>query len=163
MIAAVAETNHPPFDLVEAEQELTGGFLTEYTGIRFAIFYLAEFMNVITMCAIAVTLFFGGPVGPGLGFLAANGWFNVWIMPVFWFLAQGDRAALRHRLAAGHAAAPALRPAHGPRLEVPHRDRLPLGDGLGRRRSSPRTRAGRCGSSLPAAIAGAARPSAPCL
>ncbi len=86
VIAAVAETNHPPFDLVEAEQELTGGFFTEYTGIKFAIFYLAEFMNVITMCAIAVTLFFGGPNGPGLGFLPANGWFNVWIMPVFWFL-----------------------------------------------------------------------------
>jgi NADH-quinone oxidoreductase subunit H len=86
VIAAVAETNHPPFDLVEAEQELTGGFFTEYTGIKFAIFYLAEFMNVITMCAIAVTLFFGGPNGPGLGFLPANGWFNAWIMPVFWFL-----------------------------------------------------------------------------
>ena len=42
-------------------------------------------MNVITMCAIAVTLFFGGPNGPGLGFLPANGWFNAWIMPVFWF------------------------------------------------------------------------------
>ena len=86
VIAAVAETNHPPFDLVEAEQELTGGFFTEYTGIKFAIFYLAEFMNVITMCAIAVTLFFGGPYGPGLGFLPANGWFNAWIMPVFWFM-----------------------------------------------------------------------------
>ena len=86
VIAAVAETNHPPFDLVEAEQELTGGFFTEYTGIKFAIFYLAEFMNVITMCAIAVTLFFGGPNGPGLGFLPANGWFNAWVMPVFWFL-----------------------------------------------------------------------------
>jgi NADH-quinone oxidoreductase subunit H len=85
VIAAVAETNHPPFDLVEAEQELTGGFFTEYTGIKFAIFYLAEFMNVITMCAIAVTLFFGGPNGPGLGFLPANGWFNAWVMPVFWF------------------------------------------------------------------------------
>jgi NADH-quinone oxidoreductase subunit H len=42
-------------------------------------------MNVITMCAIAVTLFFGGPNGPGLGFLPANGWFNAWIMPLFWF------------------------------------------------------------------------------
>jgi NADH-quinone oxidoreductase subunit H len=86
LIAAVAETNHPPFDLVEAEQELTGGFFTEYTGIKFAIFYLAEFMNIITMCAIAVTLFFGGPNGPGLGFLSTNGWFNAWIMPVFWFM-----------------------------------------------------------------------------
>ncbi|MFI5045805.1 MAG: NADH-quinone oxidoreductase subunit H [Acidimicrobiia bacterium] len=86
VIAAIAETNHPPFDMVEAEQELTAGFMTEYTGIRFAMFYLAEFMNVITMCAIAVTLFFGGPSGPALGFLPANGWFNAWVMPVFWFM-----------------------------------------------------------------------------
>jgi NADH-quinone oxidoreductase subunit H len=86
VIAAIAETNHPPFDLAEAEQELTGGFNTEYSGIRFAIFFLAEFMNLITMCAIAVTLFLGGPSGPSLGFLAADGTVNVWIMPVFWFL-----------------------------------------------------------------------------
>ena len=86
VISAIAETNHPPFDLVEAEQELTGGFMTEYTGIRFAIFYLAEFMNLITMSAIAVTLFFGGPAGPGLGFIAADSWVNVWVMPVFWFM-----------------------------------------------------------------------------
>jgi NADH-quinone oxidoreductase subunit H len=86
IVSAVAETNHPPFDLVEAEQELTGGFFTEYTGIRFAIFYLAEFMNLITMSAIAVTLFLGGPSGPALGFLDANGWFNAWVMPIFWFM-----------------------------------------------------------------------------
>ena len=85
LIAATAETNHPPFDLVEAEQELVGGFNTEYTGIRFAIFYLAEFMNVITMSAIATTLFLGGPSGPSLGFLPSDNVLNVWLMPVFWF------------------------------------------------------------------------------
>jgi NADH-quinone oxidoreductase subunit H len=85
LIAATAETNHPPFDLVEAEQELVGGFNTEYTGIRFAIFFLAEFMNVITMSAIATTLFLGGPSGPSLGFLSAGNFVNVWLMPVIWF------------------------------------------------------------------------------
>jgi NADH-quinone oxidoreductase subunit H len=88
LIAATAETNHPPFDLVEAEQELVGGFVTEYSGIRFAIFFLAEFMNIITMSTVAVTLFLGGPSGPGLGFLGADNVINVWFMPLFWFGAK---------------------------------------------------------------------------
>jgi len=61
LIAATAELNRPPFDLVEAEQELVGGFNTEYSSIKFAMFFLAEFMNTVTMSAVIVTLFFGGP------------------------------------------------------------------------------------------------------
>ncbi len=61
LIAATAELNRPPFDLVEAEQELVGGFNTEYSSIRFALFFLAEFMNTVTMSAVIVTLFLGGP------------------------------------------------------------------------------------------------------
>src|SRR6266513_3635202 len=60
LIAAVAETNRAPFDLPEAEQELIGGFLTEYSGLKFTMYYLAEYLNVITVSTLAVLLFFGG-------------------------------------------------------------------------------------------------------
>jgi NADH-quinone oxidoreductase subunit H len=79
IIAVTAEMNRPPFDLVEAEQELVGGFQTEYSSIRFALFYLAEFMNTVTMSAVVVTLFLGGPDGPVFhGFLP-------WLWPILWF------------------------------------------------------------------------------
>jgi NADH-quinone oxidoreductase subunit H len=66
-LSAVAEAERPPFDLPEGEGELVGGFNTEYSGAKFAMFFLAEFMGVITMSAITVTLFLGGPSGPLFG------------------------------------------------------------------------------------------------
>ena len=81
LIAATAELNRPPFDLVEAEQELVGGFNTEYSSIRFALFFLAEFMNVITMSGIIITLFLGGPSGPLL-------FGPDFIWPLFWFFGK---------------------------------------------------------------------------
>jgi NADH-quinone oxidoreductase subunit H len=81
-ISATAELNRPPFDLVEAEQELVGGFHTEYSSFRFAMFYLAEFLNTVTMSAIIVTLFFGGPSGPDFGI---TGWVSDYLLPFIWF------------------------------------------------------------------------------
>lgn len=73
LVAAFAETNRAPFDLPESEQELTGGFQTEYGGMKFAMFYIGEYIGVITMGALVTTLFLGGWRGPVLP-------------PVLWFL-----------------------------------------------------------------------------
>ena len=79
LIAGLAETNRPPFDLPEAESELVGGYHTEYSGIKFAMFYLGEYLNTVTVAAVATTLWLGGWRGPAPDVLP-------WLWPLLWFL-----------------------------------------------------------------------------
>ena len=114
-IAITAELNRPPFDFAEAEQELVGGFHTEYSSIRFALFFLAEFMNTITMSAVVVTLFFGGPDGPAPHIYVLD-----WVFPIAWFLGKTFAFLFVYVWLRGSAAEAQLRPANGSRMEVPH-------------------------------------------
>ncbi len=82
MISGTAETNRAPFDMVEAESELGAGFHTEYSGMKFAYFFLAEFINMFIIAAIAATVFFGGWLSP-FGITESIPWLGV-----FWFLAK---------------------------------------------------------------------------
>lgn len=82
MIAGTAETNRAPFDLAEAESELGAGFHTEYSGMKFAYFFLAEFINMFIIAAIATVIFFGGWLSP-FGITA-----SIPLLGVFWFLAK---------------------------------------------------------------------------
>ena len=83
LMAAYAETNRSPFDLPEAESELTGGYHTEYSSMKFAMFFMAEYANMITVACVATLLFLGGWSGPVFGGPILQA-----ILPVFWFVAK---------------------------------------------------------------------------
>jgi NADH-quinone oxidoreductase subunit H len=86
MIAAFAETNRSPFDLPEAESELTGGYHTEYSSMKFAMFFMAEYANMINVGCVATLLFLGGWTSPFGNLIPPPG--NILVhalFPIFWF------------------------------------------------------------------------------
>jgi len=90
LMAAYAETNRAPFDLPEAESELVAGYHTEYSSMKFAMFFMAEYANMITVACVATLLFFGGPSSPLGNLLPANfgGPILTAIFPILWFVAK---------------------------------------------------------------------------
>ncbi len=88
LVSMVGETNRAPFDLPEAESELVGGFHTEYSSMKFALFFLAEYANMVIVCSFATTLFLGGYMAPWPISLIGDNYFNSGWWPALWFFAK---------------------------------------------------------------------------
>ena len=111
-ISALAETNRPPFDLVEAESELVAGFMVEYSASPYMLFMLGEYVAITTMCALATILFLGGWLSP-IPYPPFT-----WVPGIVWFLLKVLLHLLPLRHGEGHGAALSLRPVDADRLEV---------------------------------------------
>ena len=97
-VSALAETNRPPFDLVEAESELVAGFFVEYSATPFLLFFLGEYISVMLMCAMVSILFFGGWLAPfGLTFIPGIFWMIIKILCVFFLFAMVKAIVPRYR------------------------------------------------------------------
>ena len=145
VIAMVGETNRAPFDLPEAEGELVGGFHTEYSSLKFALFFLAEYINMATVAALATTLFLGGWHAP---FWIDHVWAgaNEGYVPVIWFFGKVLTLHLLLHLAARLAAPDALRPVHGARAGSTSSRSRSAGSSRSARSGRSRSRAASTGS-----------------
>ena len=120
VVTMVGETNRLPFDLAEGEGELTGGFHTEYSSLKFAMFFLGEYVNMFTVSALATTMFLGGWQAPP-GIAAINdGMFNGGWWGLLWFVIKLWSFMFFFVWLRGSLPRVALRPVHAVRLEVPH-------------------------------------------
>jgi NADH-quinone oxidoreductase subunit H len=134
LISGVAETNRAPFDVAEGESEIVAGFHVEYSGMTFAVFFLAEYANMILIAALTAMMFFGGWLSPFQGIPVLGE------PSLFWFLLK--TAFFLHvllPLVPRHLPALPLRPDHAPGLEGVHpdHDRLAAGRGAGSGRGTP--------------------------